>query len=386
MSKIKCELCGAETHAIQVHLKKEHPELTLEAYQERFPDAPIYSQVAIDAIAKQQQTKAAMAGVGNSVTAEVTSLRTADRQESIAGVFELGNAPAALNARGEAINITVFGRNEHEDMIPEVDNNYVWNIDLLKTGLMGLEMNIPTYFWGHAGTGKTTIWEQIAARTNRPMIRIQHTASMVEEDLTGRWVVKDGQTEFEYGPLALAMMHGWLYLADEYDFAFPQILSVYQAVLEGKPLMIKEAPEGGRLIKPHKNFRIVATGNTNGSGDETGLYQGTNIQNAANFSRFGITEQVPYMPEKQEILLVRQQAGLMDVDAEALVQWAGEIRKAHEGAKIGMTVGPRELINAGLLGAAKQSIRRGVRLAITNRASTVDREIANELAQRFLHS
>ena len=41
------------------------------------------------------------------------------------------------------------------------------------------------------------------------------------------------------------MKHGWVYLADEYDFAFPQILGVYQPVLEGEALVIKEATQNG---------------------------------------------------------------------------------------------------------------------------------------------
>jgi DNA polymerase III delta prime subunit len=33
----------------------------------------------------------------------------------------------------------------------------VFNIDVLRTLLMGIEVGIPTYLWGHAGTGKTTL-------------------------------------------------------------------------------------------------------------------------------------------------------------------------------------------------------------------------------------
>lgn len=53
------------------------------------------------------------------------------------------------------------------------------------------------------------------------------------------------------------MKHGWMYLADEYDFAQPNVLSVYQAVLEGKPLYIKEADAANRVIKPHPNSVLL---------------------------------------------------------------------------------------------------------------------------------
>ena len=90
-------------------------------------------------------------------------------------------------------------------------------------------------------------------------------------------VVKNGETVFELGPLPYAMKHGMVYCADEYDFAEPAVLSIYQSVLEGKPLIIKEADLENRVIKPHPNFRFCATGNTNGAGDSFGLYQGTRI-------------------------------------------------------------------------------------------------------------
>jgi cobaltochelatase CobS len=51
---------------------------------------------------------------------------------------------------------------------------------------------------------------------------------------------------------------------------------------------------------------------------------------------------------------------------------------------MGATVGPRELIYAAIQGALKGSMREGVKLAITNRYSDIDREIAEELAQRHL--
>ena len=383
MSKITCQICGEMTHAIQVHLKHRHPNWTIERYSEEYPDAPLLSEEAEAAVAKQQQ-KVAAAGMQVVQEENVTVLPGSQTQSPLNEVFKLGKAKAALNARGEPIPITVLGPTDYDDQIPDEDPNYVYNIDILKTALMGIEMNIPTMFWGFHGTGKTTIWEQIAHHTRRPLIRVQHTASMVEDDVLGRWTVKDGNTAFEFGELALAMMHGWIYLADEYDFAFPQILGVYQPVLEGKALLIKEAPAGQRLIRPHPNFRFVATGNTNGSGDETGLYQGTNLQNAANYSRFGIVEQVPYMAPAQESLVVQQQGNIIKEDADRLVEWANEIRKAYEAGKIGMTVGPRELINAARAGALRSSFRKGVELAITNRYSKVDREIANDVAQRFL--
>jgi len=205
---------------------------------------------------------------------------------------------------------------------------------------------------------------------------------MEEEHIVGGWRLRDGKTFFELGPLAMAMKHGWLYMADEYDFGRPEVTSVYQAVLEGKPLVIKEADPENRVIRPHPDFRIVANGNTNGQGDETGLYQGTNLQNAANYERFGVVEQMPYMEKKLEARLVSQQAGIPLKDAEKLVDFAGRIRAEFDGGRMGNPISPRSLIYAAQIGVARSNYRTGLEKAFINRLTSVDRESATQVAQR----
>lgn len=392
MSKITCQLCQEQVHSIAMHLKRDHNDkITLDEYKADYPDAPLLSVEAQEALDKrrqelQEQAKTQMLGASTvEAQHEVIQMPNVQPDRSVAMHEHFGIRKQAnvLRPNGDPMAVTVLGKSSHSEHIPDHDPNYVWNIDLLKIVLMSLEVNIPMMLWGHAGTGKTTVIEQVCHYTNRPMIRVQHTSNMIESDVLGQWTVKNGETIFELGPLPLAMMHGWVYLADEYDFAVPHVLSVYQPVLEGKALIIKEAPEALRKIIPHKNFRFAGTGNTNGSGDETGLYQGANLQNAANYSRFGVTEEVGYMSAKTEIVIVQQQAGVLESHAKELVTWANEIRKAYPN-EIGATVGPRELIYAGKVGALKGSMREGVRLAITNRMTEVDREIAEDTAQRFL--
>jgi cobaltochelatase CobS len=194
--------------------------------------------------------------------------------------------------------------------------------------------------------------------------------------------VKDGATVFELGPLALAMQHGWLYMADEYDFALPNVTSVYQAVLEGKALVIKEADAANRVIKPNPNFRFLGTGTTNGSGDETGLYQGTNLQNAANYDRFGVVIQMNYMPKKQEMQVLINQSGLEKGDAERFVTFATMVREAFDGGKLSSTISPRTLITASRLGIKKGSWTAGLALSFSNKLSRIDREVVDGLMQR----
>lgn len=378
--KITCQIDGALCHSIQLHIRDHHPEWSIERYKTEYPDAPLLSKLAEKKLAQRREQERAKAA------AEPETHRMGSKKQAFHEVFDLGSAKAAMNARGEPIMITVMQDHDPEALalIPDVDQNYVFNIDLTKTALIGLELGMPVYFWGYHGTGKTTAFEQIAARTKRPFLRVQHTINTEEAHIVGQYVVKDGSTNFQLGPLPTAMLFGYNYCADEYDFAMPSVLSVYQPVLEGKPLVIKDAPPELRVIRPHPNFRFVATGNTNGGGDETGLYQGTQIQNAANYSRFSIVEEVGYMDAKVESAVVAGQSGIDRKDADKLVAFAKEVRDAFKAGRIGATVSPRELISSAKLGLVRGSDwRGGLRLGFSNRLSRTDKEVVEQYAQRL---
>lgn len=394
--RIVCKIDGKPTHSVPNHIKEFHPEWTVERYQSEFPGEPLLSAFAEaklkeirarkqkDAQPLQQNLEANSAN--NRVKVSPTSQRKAFHE-----IFGLGAVPSAMNEKtGQPIPISVFEGHDSTDdgLIPDIDPNYVFNIELLKMAIIALELNMPMMAWGYHGTGKTTLFEQTCARTRRPFMRVQHTANTEEAEVIGQWVInqKDGAsiTEFQLGPLPTAMINGYAYCADEYDFASPAVIALYQPVLEGKPLYIKNAPPALRMIRPHPNFRFVATGNTNGGGDETGLYQGTQIQNAANYSRFKITEEVTYMEPKLEAAVVAGQAAIEKKEAERLVQFANLVREMFKAGKIGTTVSPRELISAGMLGRVRGGkFRQGLNSAFINRLSRVDKEAVGQVAQRI---
>lgn len=394
--KITCAICGAQTHAILTHLREfqnepgdPHQGMSVDTYQELYPDAPILSEMAKEMIAKKKATATtaatAAAPVEMSGTAEtpLSFMPTGTVvKKPLHEVFGLGKVKAALSSRGEAIPISVIHNHANTDMIPETNDDYVYDIDELKNVIVALELNIPCYVWGHKGSGKSELFEQIAARTGRPQIRVQHTVNTEESHIVGQWTVKNGQTVWEDGPLPLAMKHGWTYCADEYDFALPSVLSVYQAVLEGKPLVIKEADAENRIVRPHPNFRFVASGNTNGSGDETGLYQGTNLQNSANYDRFGMVIHKQYMKKTAESRILQNKVGLVKEDADKMVDFAALVREAYDGAKISDVISPRTLIYASKIGVKRGSFRQGIALSFINKLTKIDREVVDGLAQR----
>lgn len=384
--KIVCAIDGAEVHAIKLHLRDNHPDWTVEKYQATYPGAPLLSKMAEDSIARRKAEEKVQSPVTFTPNAQPGGKALTTRSAHFHEVFELGEVDAAMSSVGKSpipINILEGGSDETLPYRPKVDRDYVFNIDLVKKVIVGLELNMPIYLWGYHGTGKTTVLQQAAARTGRPFLRVQHTINTEEAHILGQYVVQDGATVFQLGPLPMAMIHGMIYCADEYDFAMPSVSAVYQSVLEGQALVIKDAPPEYRVIEPHPEFRFVATGNTNGVGDETGLYQGTMIQNAANYSRFPITEEVKYMDSKIEESILRGKTNIDKTSAAKIVKFANDIRKSFADGKLGMTISPRELLNGTKLAIAfGGNFTMGLQLAFANRCSRVDKKVVEELLQR----
>lgn len=388
---ISCVLCGSRVHSVSAHLKEFHPDVTIADYQRLYPEAPILSAWGKLKVAEFRQKLADKAKAQAQKEEAKKHVVTADKdshKEVISKVFGLPS-DICKNKLGEEIAITVLNDSDNpktKSLVPEVSNNYVYDIKELKYQLMALELNTPCLVWGHKGCGKTEGIEQICARTNRSFMRIQHTANTEEAHIVGQWIVKNGETVYQLGALSEAMLYGWVYCADEYDFTPPHVLSVYQSVLEGKPLVIKDAPEEYRIIKPHKNFRFFATGNTNGTGDETGSYAGTLTQNSANYDRFGIVVHKEYLPKEKEIEILTKKTGIRETEAKLLVEFAQAVRKAYGEGKINDTISPRALINAGKIGILIGDLTQGLKLAFTNKLSSVDEEVCLQYAQRIFGS
>lgn len=277
-----------------------------------------------------------------------------------------------------------------EKFLVEEDAGYVFNMNTALTLVEALDARAkePVLIHGLHGSGKSTLAEQVSRKLNRPSMRVQHSSATEPSDIVGGWVLEGNKTVFHYGPLARAMIAGLVYIGDEYDFALPNVLAVYQAVLEGGNLFIKEAPESMALVKPHPDFRFIATGNTNGSGDETGLYQGTQIQNAANYSRFGTTIKVDYQTPEVEAKIVKNKVGeLPELDIDQLMEFVSKVRTAYSQRTITNTVSTREIISiankAVLRGRDRPDWKHGISVGFTNRMSSSDAGAIQQIVDRI---
>lgn len=182
----------------------------------------------------------------------------------------------------------------------------------------------PLYLFGPTGSGKTSLVKQVAARINYPVFDVTGHSRLEFPDLAGHLTVHEGSMRYQYGPLALAMRYGGIFLLNEIDLLDPATSAGLNGVLDGEPLCIPE--NQGELIIPHPNFRFAATANSNGASDSTGLYQGVLRQNLAFMDRFWLCE-VEYPQPEAEIQILRQVAPeLPEAIVTNMVTFANEVR------------------------------------------------------------
>lgn len=281
---------------------------------------------------------------------------------------------------------------------PEIDPDYIFPEASRDIIVWLLNPSEPLYVFGPSGCGKTSCIKQLAARLNYPVFEITGHGRLEFADLAGHLTVKKGNMSYEYGPLALAMRYGGLFLFNEIDLTAPEIAAGLHGVLDGSPLCLSE--NGGELVRPHPLFRFAATANTNAAGDETGLYQGTQRQNLAFADRFIFCELGYPDQATEEKLLADRYPVLPESLRTMMVSYANEVRKLFMGENsmptlgqcIEVTFSTRSLLRWANLTVKFQALaRQGIQpltyaldRAIGYRATRETRAMLHELAQRML--
>jgi hypothetical protein len=148
--------------------------------------------------------------------------------------------------------------------------------ELIKTCI---EQDIPVFLVGPAGSGKNHTLEQIAKELG---LDFYFTNSIQQEyKLTGFIDAGGNYHETEFYK---AFKNGGIFFLDEIDASIPEVLVLLNAAIANKYF---EFPNG--KINAHPNFRVVAAGNTVGSGADE-QYTGRTVLDQATLDRFVIIE------------------------------------------------------------------------------------------------
>ena len=190
----------------------------------------------------------------------------------------------------EKINLEHFYLPEYDlslsPLVPSKNKQYVFDPDNLEQILRHLQNNHgdSLFLSGPTGCGKTSLILEIASRLDWPVECITLSQTSEVADLIGHNILKKGQITFEYGPLSRAMMYGEILLLNEIDLMSAGELTALNDVLEGRALCVNA--NNGEVIYPHPFFRVVATANSKGLGDNSGNYLGVRKQNKAFLDRW----------------------------------------------------------------------------------------------------
>ena len=217
-------------------------------------------------------------------------------------------------------------------LVPRALENYVFdrmNFSVVH-GFLTHPADDGLFLLGPFGSGKTSLPVQIAARLNWPVTSYTAHGQLEHSDLVGHHSLNaDSAMEFVYGPLPTAMREGHILILNEIDMADPSALAGLHDVIEGRPLCIES--NGGEVVHPHPNFRLICTGNTV-SGDASGLYAGTTRLNEAFKDRFSFWE-IDYMPEEVELdILTRHAPDIPEDIVRNMIRLANKVRDLFRGA------------------------------------------------------
>ena len=274
----------------------------------------------------------------------------------------------------------------HPD-VPKEDPHYIFRAKELSTVLYALVTNKRCWLQGHTGSGKTTLLEQVAARLNYPFARVNFDSEITRADLIGRDTLKTegGVTvsEFVEGMLPRMMRSPYMGCFDEIDFARPDVAYVMQAALEGNALRITE--DGDRLVKPNPMFRMFATGNTVGQGDEHGMYQGARAQSLAFLDRFTLWVRVNYLSEtERDNLVTRHYPHLSKAMRTNLNKYVSEHLEAFTGGTVLQPITPRGMLAIAEAATILGSLSDALNMVVLDRASGDDRSILKGIVDRVV--
>ena len=283
--------------------------------------------------------------------------------------------------------------------VPQVDPDYIFRPEELLRVLFAIMTNQRAYLFGHSGTGKTTLIEQVCALLLWPNMRVNFDSEITRMDLIGRdtLTVKDGASASTFidGILPQAMSGPYVLLCDEMDSVRPDVAYVMQRALEGNGLLLTE--DGGRLVKPHPMFRMFATGNTQGQGDEHGMYPSCRPQSLALLDRFTVWSEVDYLDANQRSKLVKKKVPTLDPEHHKMVcQYVTEHLAAFKSAKILQPMSPRGMIALAQAVAifasittgkeTEKAIKRGFGTVVLDRASSSDKAVISGIVDRVVAS
>ena len=259
---------------------------------------------------------------------------------------------------------------------PPVDPFYVVDREQAGTVLTAWERGTNVWLTGPAAAGKSTLPMFLAGVVGRPFCRIGFTRQTDIQDLVGGMALRNGVTVWEDGILIKAMRQpGMVILLDELTLAPAGVQGIFQQVCDdhrgyGLPT--------GEHVKCADGVVFVTADNTAGSGDEGGLYAGTNVSNAALVTRFKRMILVDYLPAAREAEALANHTACPLVAARHLADFVAQVRRMP--AMAGVVVSLRQMIGFTQMVQDGFAAKAAFNITISSRMPATERAVIEAMA------
>ena len=238
----------------------------------------------------------------NSVASEVAedSVPVTDKQVQYSmGILEQAVIHLISKTQSEKIESEIMGQVEQKvrDFISDeygtIERKIVTVVDGKKVPMQGIQHekfetvlkfvanDEPVFLTGAAGSGKNVLCKQVAQALG---LKFYFTNAVTQEyKLTG---FTDAMGNYQETQFYKAFKNGGLFMLDEMDASIPEVLVILNAAIANRYFDFP-APIG--YVKAHPDFRVIAAGNTVGTGADY-QYVGRNQLDAASLDRFAIVK------------------------------------------------------------------------------------------------
>lgn len=176
---------------------------------------------------------------------------------------------------------------------------------------------LPVLLKGPTGCGKTRFLEFMAWRLGRPLVTVACHDDLSATDLTGRYLVVNGETVWHDGPLAVAARTGAICYLDELVEARADTVVVVHPLADYRRVLPVE--KTGEVIPAAPGFQLVVSANP-------GYQQLLKELKPSTRQRFVAIEFGLPVPDAEREIVARE-AGVSRSTAAALVELAGRIRR-----------------------------------------------------------
>lgn len=212
---------------------------------------------------------------------------------------------------------------------------------------------LPLLIKGPTGCGKTRFVAHMAARLNLSLRTVSCHDDLTAADLTGRWLIKGGETVWQDGPLTRAVRNGGICYLDEVVEARKDVTVVLHPLTDDRRIL--PIDRTGETLSAPDNFMLVVSYNPGYQSILKNLKPSTR-------QRF-LALEFDFPPPSVETEVVARESGLDRRQSGRLVALAGHVRNL-KGRDLEEGVSTRLLVYCAMLTAGGMKVGDAVRTAI----------------------